>query len=577
MIGVYWFTLKDSFNASPILFILKTVSSILGAGSAIGLILSLQWLFESVEGSIGLDGDTRSVFIMLGVFVGMMIVNEIYDSLSNLLPNQHIPHVNRYTRMEFYKKASRVDPICYEDPKYLDEINKSDGARITSIWVTYRITYVIFYYIPYMILMGVYLYSLQPIMLIGLVFAALPELIALMVRMKATASLEDEVAPLERQYNAYTEYLTSKEFFKDTRLLGVFSIFKQKYVESVKLLNKKIWRTRSKTVHIQLIMSVLSILGFFGIIAMLFFSLMSGYISIGAFSAAFIALNLFFNQMERLLRDNVGTIVNHSGVIANYIKFMRLPEKQEIIEKSSEDSNIIDGITLSNVSFQYPNSEHFALKNINFKVRANEKIAIVGENGAGKSTLVKLLLGLYQPTEGNIVNNITKVSAVFQNYQRYKMTLKDNIEISDEDSDNMRINHSAVKAALPIDDKETLPQGIDTMLSREFDGVDLSGGQWQRVALARGLYRSHDVIVLDEPTAAIDPIEETELYKKFVSLAQNCIVFLVTHRLGSIRIADRIIVMHDGQIIEEGTHDRLLSLNNIYAKMFKAQSEWYER
>ena len=573
MIGVYWFTLKDSFKASPMLFLLQAVNCILFAGTTIGLIISLQWLFEVVEDSIGSGGDTSRVLIVLGVFAGIMIINEVLDALSNLLPNQLISHVDRYTQMEFYKKAARIDPICYEDPKYLDEISKANSARETSMWVTFSISLIIFYHVPYLILMGVYLYSLQPIMIIGLVFAALPALIAQIVRMKATASLEDEVVPLERQQSAYIEYLTSREYFKDTRLLGLFSIFKRKYIETVKLLNKKIWQTRSKTVHMQLIMSVLSIFGFLGIVVMLFFSLMSGNISIGAFAAVFVALNLFFKAMERLLRDNIGTLFDRSGVIANYVKFMHLPEKQEFTDITGATGDII----LTNVSFQYPNSGHFALKNINLNIRANEKLAIVGENGAGKSTLVKLLMGLYKPTNGNIVNGITKVSAVFQNYQRYQMTLKDNIEISDEDSDSIRINSSAVQADLPVDDQETFPQGMDTMLSREFDGVDLSGGEWQRVALARGLYRSHDMIVLDEPTAAIDPIEETELYNKFVPLTLNKTALLVTHRLGSTRIADRIIVMHDGRIVEEGTHDRLLLLNGVYAKMFNAQSEWYER
>jgi ATP-binding cassette subfamily B protein len=157
------------------------------------------------------------------------------------------------------------------------------------------------------------------------------------------------------------------------------------------------------------------------------------------------------------------------------------------------------------------------------------------------------------------------------------MTLRDNIEISDNDSDDASIYRNAALADIQLDDTETFPQNIDTMLSRDFDGVDLSGGQWQRVALARGLYRNHNLIILDEPTAAIDPIEETLLFNRFVSLTQDKTALLVTHRLGSTRIADRIIVLHDGQIVEEGTHDELRSMNGVYEQMYKAQSEWYMR
>jgi ATP-binding cassette subfamily B protein len=170
------------------------------------------------------------------------------------------------------------------------------------------------------------------------------------------------------------------------------------------------------------------------------------------------------------------------------------------------------------------------------------------------------------------------ISGVFQNFQKYKMTLGDNISISNLGLTNDLKEHTLIQAChqaeLDTTSKE-FTKSFDTMLSREFDGVDLSGGQWQRVAIARGLYKANDIIVLDEPTAAIDPIEETRLYQQFAQLAKDKTAIIVTHRLGSAQIADRIVVMDKGEIVEMGMHRELLLKNGKYAEMYETQKKWY--
>ena len=210
----------------------------------------------------------------------------------------------------------------------------------------------------------------------------------------------------------------------------------------------------------------------------------------------------------------------------------------------------------------------------------------MGENGAGKSTLVRLLTGIYCPTQGRVLvggldtasyapSSVLKGSSgVFQKYQRYKMTLQENVAISDI---TMGTNQSRIMLALKEAGFEKDRIGLDDMISPEYDGVDLSGGQWQRVAIARGLYRGNGFIVLDEPTSAIDPIEETLIYKQFAHLAKGKCALVVTHRIGSARLADRIIVMDAGRIVEAGTHEELIARSGQYAKMWEAQAQWYER
>ena len=239
------------------------------------------------------------------------------------------------------------------------------------------------------------------------------------------------------------------------------------------------------------------------------------------------------------------------------------------------------------MSFSYPGSETKAVEHVNLTIKPGETIAIVGQNGAGKSTLVKLLTGLYLPTEGTVeIGGIDSrkisshsiyrgITGIFQKYQRYKLTLQENVQISDLQTQDQQHLETAVKKADLELDHETFPQGYDTMLSREFDGVDLSGGQWQRVALARGFYRVHDLVVLDEPTAAIDPLEETRIYEKFAELSKDKTAVIVTHRLGSAKIADRIVVMDQGRIVAIGTHDQLMRERGKYAEMYQAQAQWY--
>jgi ATP-binding cassette subfamily B protein len=278
------------------------------------------------------------------------------------------------------------------------------------------------------------------------------------------------------------------------------------------------------------------------------------------------------------------TIAQNLGTIQNFLNFLDIKTREGKDMRLSENADI----HIKNVSFAYPNTETNAVDNVSFTIKNRETIAIVGENGSGKSTLIRLITGLYLPDRGDIVIGdintkdvametlFYKNSAVFQKYQRYQLTLKDNIQISETDrnTDDMRLDKTTEMAGFNKND-ESFTDGYDTMLSREFDGVDLSGGQWQRVAIARGFYRVHDMIILDEPTAAIDPFEETKIYNRFANISKGKTAIIVTHRLGSVKLADRILVMEKGRLVEIGTHDELIKGNGEYARLYKAQEQWY--
>jgi ATP-binding cassette subfamily B protein len=241
-------------------------------------------------------------------------------------------------------------------------------------------------------------------------------------------------------------------------------------------------------------------------------------------------------------------------------------------------------IKLNNVSFIYPNTNKKAVNNINIEINKGDKIALVGENGSGKSTLIKLMLGLYTPTEGNVIYNGEKSkgidkkdlysdkSVVFQDFNRYFMSVYENVLMGNYCENNRQeIVQSLIKSGFPLN-----KFSLEDNLGREFGGIELSGGEWQKLSIARGFFKRSEMIVFDEPTSAIDPFQESKLYEKFFELFSKKTMLLVTHRLGAIKLVDKIIVLNDGKIIETGTHEELINRDGYYNKLWSSQTKWYD-
>lgn len=581
--AIVWRVFTMVIKACPIYF---TATCLIGVihGLSWGLnTYATQFFFDAVATAVTSQTELTMVYLGLlalgGVTVGSQVLNGVHNfmagALYGLVPGHLVKHIHR--------KAARIEPICYESPDLLDDINKAEKGAGSSLGLLIVVVVLLTFYLPYFVFMGWYLYRLKPILLLSLVFIFIPVFITQLIRGAVHARLEDESAPLRREVDYYERCICDREYFKETRLLGAYRFFRDLYLTALKAMQQKKWNVELKTNLMEIGMRMLTLAGYFGVLYLLFTALMNGEISIGSFAAVFGSIELMFSIMEEIIARHIGGMTKDLATVRNFIRFLDLPERSGDTERVSFDG----GIKFTDVSFAYPGSETKALDHVNLTIRPGETIAIVGQNGAGKSTLVKLLTGLYLPTEGTVEiggvdsrrispESIYKgITGVFQKYQRYKLTLQENVQISDlQAQDENHLDAAVAKADLELD-QETFPQGYETMLSREFDGVDLSGGQWQRVALARGFYRVHDLIVLDEPTAAIDPLEETRIYHKFAELSKEKTAIIVTHRLGSAKIADRIVVMDQGRIVAVGTHEQLMQEQGKYAEMYQAQAQWY--
>ena len=255
----------------------------------------------------------------------------------------------------------------------------------------------------------------------------------------------------------------------------------------------------------------------------------------------------------------------------DYLAFMKVKEGPP---QNCHTADTFDSVAAEHLSFKYPNQTKNALHDISFSVKQGEKIAIVGENGSGKTTLCKILANLYSPTGKILWNglpyNRCSVSALFQDYVKYCATVKLNVVLSDiknidKDAQISKILSENGLGKLPLDLK----------LGKELDGTELSEGQWQRLALSRAEFPNSEILIFDEPTAAVDAVAERELFEKLISNSDGKTLFLVTHRIGSARLADRIIVLEHGKIAETGTHEQLMSNRGKYYEMFNAQAKWY--
>lgn len=386
----------------------------------------------------------------------------------------------------------------------------------------------------------------------------------------------------------YHKVLTDRETAEERTLFefseAVNDRWFAQYEKSRKITLKVILANFIKMKVSSLITVVLSLL----IISMLLIPLSGGELSLGMFIAVSSATLSLVQLMSWQLAWLTERLANAREYMNDLTVFMGLKEEEKVLEKGRKNLPCVESIEFIDVTFNYPNTEKYILEHFSLRMEKGKHYAIVGKNGAGKTTITKLLLGLYDDYQGKILINgkdiksydkrtlMDMFSVVQQDFARYQLSVAENIKLGSDSNDVEKRFEETLSLSGVDEFAANLPYGIDTNLGKLEEGVDISGGQWQRVAIARALYKNAEVRILDEPTAALDPVSESEIYRMFGEISKNETTVFITHRMGAARLADIIIVVNDGCVSEAGSHEQLLGIGGIYAQMYELQKEWYQ-
>lgn len=518
-------------------------------------------------------GSRNNILINFAVFIIVYIMTQVLVHGPNTLEEILEFKLKNKLSKEICMKTSCLSAEYFEDPNFLDCLEKAQEGKDDAINILFSVTALVTYYIPYIILMSIWLWSQSELLVITILLAFIPTVISYTVQIDMFSKNEDNVAPLRRKAKAYEDSMIGKGQEKETRILGGHKFFMHKYKEVLTKINTFDLGIVKKRQNINILLRVIQTISFVSIIMISLYLTTKGKISIGAFAAVFTSINTLFSNLNEAVFRQYASISESLATVENYYKFIG---DDTYVNASYQRGQITK---VDNISFKYPNSQVEALKNISFEIKAGERIAVVGENGAGKSTLAKLLLGIYSPTNGKIYsleNENYKYTAIFQNYMKYSMSLKDNIVLSNSDKKHNLSELKTVlsKAGLYIENEKFIG-GLDTVLGKEFGGIELSGGEWQKLAIARGIYKDFDFIVFDEPTASIDPIEESNIISMINDLTTDKTSLIITHRMASVRFADRIFVLKQGELVEMGSHEELMKLKGEYCRLYESQKNNY--
>lgn len=395
----------------------------------------------------------------------------------------------------------------------------------------------------------------------------------------------------EKQYGILASYLRSRGYNKEIKLFEIAPYLINTYEHRLNGRNREYEKYYFKHLKKNIVGYNISDFAVICNVIIFLFLFLQGSITVGLFiSLTSLMIGGTRDGIYKAFNDSM-ILFNSSGYHINffnyYEKYFALSEKPDGVATCiPKDINI----EIKDVWFKYPGTDKYVLKGINMKISAGEKVSLVGENGEGKSTLVKLLLGLFFPDQGTILLNgkdlysytqlaRSKVFApIFQDFTHYSFTLRENIGVGNIEqlSDDDAINAAAHKGGVDRFIKQ-MPEGYDTVLNRDFEGgKDVSGGQWQRIAIARAFMGNKPFFILDEPTSQLDPMAESRLYDEFANMVSDKSALFITHRLASTKITDKIFVMKNGVVSEEGSHEELMEYGGIYFNMFNAQKQWYE-
>ncbi|MDR1002618.1 MAG: ABC transporter ATP-binding protein/permease [Oscillospiraceae bacterium] len=585
---VHFHLIAKALLHTPQMVFLLFVKTIVAAVLPFLSIFSIKLIVEELSGR----RDLRTLVIYVASYCVAAFVFNYIIAMCQQLCEKYGDSYNRYFNRLICKKVMNMPYFNLEDPDILNKMQKaksgiedsSGGVQaymvnicgiISDIVSALGVIAIIFYYAP-------------PLLIVCLISAFLRAVIIHKIN-EINVDAQRNISVIQRKFLYYFTHLTTQKYAKDLKMyngnqliMDKVSNYENECIE--KGMKVQAENRKNKVLFSDAFKSLSQIFGFFylGIL------LINKVISYGDFTmliTSALTLDTSINGcIEKVMQSRA-----QRNFLKDYINFMELPS----LESDGKREHIISDkhtIQFKNVTFKYPRSKVYALKNVSLLIKPGERVAIVGRNGAGKTTLCKLLCRMYEPESGNIlidgidiryysVEECYKLfSVVFQDFMLFAYSIAENIATKHDISEDEYSRIAEVSEIVGLDKKfEKLPEGVSTTIYKIFDehGIEPSGGEAQKIAIARALYKDAPIIILDEPTAALDPIAENEIYSNFNSLIGDKTAIYVSHRLSSTRFADRILVFRNGEICESGNHDSLISLGGEYADMFSHQAQFY--
>lgn len=571
---------------APMYFFSMTIFCIyVSAVDTLSGTIAVQYIFNSLQNGASF----KEVFMFLIFVTSAMVLRHIIGAFVNYLSPLASTKMKAGMNRIISQHAVKMDLEYYETPKFYNDFVWASAQADTKLSSLMNIYAVFIARLSEAIFLGLVLSSIDRITLYIMLAAIIIRVVLENIISKKYFQMEQKVKPHERRRDYFRRILYLSDYAKEIRLSDMHKTLYKRFCDTMSQI-KDIYKKDGKVLAVYMTIAQTVTYGLLDAAIYLYLAynaIITRIIQFGD-AAAIISSSGRFSWIFTDLLMTFPEFVKHSLYIDSFNNFMNIQPKIER-QQGKRIKNKHGTIELKNVSFSYPGENKNSLNNINLTIKPYEKIAIVGYNGAGKSTLTKLLMKFYEASEGNIYYDGVDIKeydtneyrnncgAVFQDYKIFAGTVAENV-VMDFAKNSEKINESLVNSGL--DNKlSDLKDGINTQLTKEFyeDGTNLSGGEEQKLAISRIFYKDCGIIILDEPSSALDPISEYRLNKTILSLSEHKTVIFISHRLSTTCMADRILMMENGEIIEEGSHEELIDKNGKYAEMFNLQAEKYRK
>jgi ATP-binding cassette subfamily B protein len=520
----------------------------------------------------------------VGLNVALGLMTRAVDYTDSLLANRYTQHVS----VRVMEQAARLDLTTYENPVFYDRLERARVQATDRLAMIQQMGRLLQQLITTVIFSAALAWA-SPWLVLLLAAGVLPSFLGETHYAFLGYAKNFRQTPAKRQMDYLRQVAGSREGEKEVKLFGLSTFFSERFqVLANQIYHEDVALSRSKLV-VGGLLGILGTLGYYGAYIYVIWRTIQGQYDIGQFTFLTTAIQQASSNLQQVFSTASG-IADQALFLTDLVAFFEM--KPTVTSKGNAlpaPRPIRRGFEFRNVSFTYPGTSRTVLRNFTFTLAPGQRVALIGENGQGKTTVVKLITRLYDPTEGQILLDGVdlreysledlhrEIGVIFQDFMRYEMSALDNIAVGSVAKVQQREEiESAAHKSLADTVVRKLEHGYDQILGRRFEGgVELSGGEWQKMALARAYLRDAQLLILDEPTAALDARSELQVFERFAELTQGKMALLISHRFSTVRIADRIVVLSEGRLIEEGNHQTLMKSGGLYAQMFEMQAASY--